>query len=118
MSLDSVCKKSPPAIGNIQRQEVLDTHFYLEHPWRFASPEKPRPGCSESIQKGLLSLRSQQAQHLLCHIPSMNTSSTTAFPGASSQVASHITRPHSGWPIHIISVKLVGFSIQSYTGED
>lgn len=79
---------------------------------------KTVPGCSESIQKGLLSLRSQQAQQLLCQIPSMNTSSTTAFPGATSQVASHIIRPHSGCPIHTISVKLVVFSIQSCAGED
>lgn len=54
----------------------------------------------------------------MCHIPCMNTSNTTGFPGATIRAGSHIVKPHSGWPIHILSVKLVMFCIESCTRED
>lgn len=55
---------------------------------------------------------------VMCHIPCMSTSNTAGFPGATIRAGSRIVKPRSGWTIHILSVKLVMFCIESCTRED
>lgn len=84
--------------------------------WCFVRLENQKgiPGCSESIQKGLPSLRSE----LWCHIPCRSTSNSPAFPAATVQVGLMIAEPCSGWPIHTPSVKLAMLCIKYCFRED
>lgn len=48
----------------------------------------------------------------------MSTSNSITFPAATTEVGLITAKPRSGWPIHILSVKLVMFSIEYCFRED